>query len=170
MTLHTTTHFGLRAPNDDELQRNGADAMRDLADDVDTVLHEQLSGLPTDTVRTLHGSVYAATNAFGWMSIVFPVGSFSSAPTVVVSNGNAGFFFGSVQLLEPATTTGFSVVVFSTTHAAADYTRAYAEWAVNHGETTTGIDTRMESGASGQPTLAQYPTNARVNWIAVGPV
>lgn len=170
MTIHTTTHYGLRAPNDNEYVRNGADAMRDLADDIDTVLHDALAGLPSDTNRTVAGSTVVSPDAYGAAAITFPVGSFGSAPVVVVSNGDTAAWLGHVELVS-RTSTGFTVVCFSSTPIVQTFISGYAEWAVNHGETVNGTNTRMRAGATGPPTPRQAPPgNVRINWIAVGAV
>lgn len=172
MSTYESPNYGLRAPNDDELARNGAAAMRTLAADVDAVLDEQISSILSTSRKVVQGSTVGTPNQYGWLAVTFPVGSFTGAPVVTVSNGDASSYFGHVELLQPATSTGFVAVVFSVTTLAARFVRAYSEWAVNHAEADAGsveYDVRLKRGASGAPQPQQHPSGAvRVNWIAVG--
>lgn len=92
MTQHQTPRFGWPAPNDDEFVRQGADAMRTLADAIDASI------VTGNTSGTWAGNT--ATVSFGK--------TFSAPPVVVFVNGDWHATPATIHLAW-VSTTGFAI-------------------------------------------------------------
>jgi hypothetical protein len=154
--MATTTNYGFEIPDDTDLVKDGALAMRDLGQDVDTQLFTALGGdypglrlIKTQTIGTSVSSV-SITNAFSATydsyKIIIEGGSMTSDGdlSLNLTGSTASYAYGLVYLIY-----GSSTVLGFQSASASSYVPA------GHGLAGNGLTMNLDIGS---PFLAKYTT------------